>query len=140
MAEFESVNKVKYYSDFEEFVNESNYEDFYNDEEDEVVVSTIHKSKGKEFKAVYLMLANFNALNDENKRRLYVGMTRAKDELSIHYNNDLFSGLPVINGVKQEEDRKQYGKPNEITLQLSHRDVFLDYFKYRQESINELRS
>lgn len=140
LTEFESVNKVKYYSDFEEFVNESNYEDFYNDEEDEVVVSTIHKSKGKEFKVVYLMLSNFNASTDENKRKLYVGMTRAKDELNIHYNNDLFSGLPAIRGVEREEDRKWYSKPTEITLQLSHRDVFLDYFKYRQEPINGLRS
>lgn len=140
LAEFESINKVKYYSDFEEFVNESNYEDFYTDEEDEIIVSTIHKAKGKEFKTVYLMLNHFNAFNDENKRKLYVGMTRAKDELYIHYNNEIFLTIPNIKGVKQEEDKKQYNKPSEITLQLSHRDVFLDYFKYRQDNICRLRS
>ena len=140
LAEFESINKIKYYSDFEEFVKESNYEDFYNDEEDEIIVSTIHKAKGKEFKAVYLMLTNFNSLSDENKRKLYVGMTRAKEELYIHYNNELFLNIPVINGVRQEEDGKQYSRPNEITMQLSHRDVFLDYFKYRQGVISALIS
>ncbi|MCM1218969.1 MAG: RecQ family ATP-dependent DNA helicase [Lachnospiraceae bacterium] len=140
LAEFESVNKIKYYSDFEEFVKGSNYEDFYNDEEDEIIVSTIHKAKGKEFKTVYLMLTNFNSLSDENKRKLYVGMARAKEELYIHYNNELFLNIPVINGVQQEEKGKQYSRPNEITIQLSHRDVFLDYFKYRQEVISKLIS
>ncbi len=140
LDEFESINKVKYYSDFEEFVKESKYEDFYNEEDDEIIVSTIHKAKGREFKAVYLMLVNFGALDDENRRKLYVGMTRAKDELYIYYNNELFLSIPFIKGVQQEEDKNQYNKPSEIILQLSHRDVYLDYFKYKQDIIGRLRS
>ena len=43
--------------ELEEFLNESKFEDFYDEQDHEVVyVSTIHKSKGREFDNVYMML------------------------------------------------------------------------------------
>ena len=46
---FEQVNKAKYYSDFYEYVYESSIEDFCEISDTDVVVSTIHKAKGREF-------------------------------------------------------------------------------------------
>ena len=69
----------------EEFLKESNYEDFYEEEKGTIFVSTIHKSKGREFDTVYMML-NGNSLGTEaEKRKLYVGMTRAKEALYLYY-------------------------------------------------------
>ena len=136
LANFEATNRTKYRSDLEEFINESNFEDFYRSEKGVVFVSTIHKAKGREFDCVYLLLNHVNLDSDENKRKVYVGITRAKNELYIHYNNDLFVGYDL----EVTEDTVNYGEPNELTLQLTHKDVFLDYFKDKQEAILDLRS
>ena len=49
ILDFEATHSVKYRSDFEEFLNESKFEDFYDEQDQEVIyVSTIHKSKGRE--------------------------------------------------------------------------------------------
>ncbi|GHB40002.1 ATP-binding domain-containing protein [Mongoliitalea lutea] len=50
-----------------------------------VLVSTIHKAKGKEFDEVFLMLSNATCVDNSERRLLYVGMTRAKSRLSTHY-------------------------------------------------------
>ena len=70
-------------------------------------------------------------------RQYYVGITRAKNRLFIHTNGDLFSKLPVdiVNN-----DNKQYSMPEEIVLQLSHKDVFLDFFKNIKKEVLALRS
>ena len=41
-------------NDLEELIRQSRYEDFYDDKREAVYVSTIHKSKGREFDVVYL--------------------------------------------------------------------------------------
>jgi len=49
LADFEdTAGKLKYRTDFMLFIKESSEEDFYRDEE-RITVSTIHKSKGREF-------------------------------------------------------------------------------------------
>ena len=53
VEQFEQINKVKYLSDFKEFVFESSVEDFCDVSGADVVVSTIHKAKGREFDDVY---------------------------------------------------------------------------------------
>lgn len=53
LRDFEAINPTKYRTDLEEFIKESNYEDFYDDEREVIYVSTIHKAKGREFDAVY---------------------------------------------------------------------------------------
>ena len=139
LAAFESVNRVKYRTDLEEFIKESHYEDFYSQEQGTVFVSTIHKSKGREFDNVYMMLDNVNATTDEEKRKLYVGMTRAKSALYIHYNNNLFNNISGA-FVERAEDNTCYPEPEEITLQLTHRDVVLDFFKGKKETVLKIHS
>lgn len=138
-SSFAKINPKKYYSDLAEFINESKYEDFYNNDKDIVYVSTIHKSKGKEFDTVYMLLKNYTADNDEKRRQLYVGMTRAKHALHIHSNNDIL-GKYVVPDVEYLTDNNKYNEPKEIILQLSYKDVFLDYFKDKKEIVGRLRS
>ena len=139
LRDFEAINPTKYRTDLEEFIKESNYEDFYDDEREVIYVSTIHKAKGREFDAVYLMLSGNTAMSDEEKRKLYVGMTRAKDSLYIHCNTNLFSAFDLP-GISCSEDNNEYGEPEEIYLQLTHKDVVLDFFKDKKEVVFQLKS
>lgn len=82
-------------------------------------VSTIHKSKGREFDDVYMMLDNVCADNDEERRKIYVGLTRAKNRLHIHCSNNIFDDLDT-QGAERITDDRQYPMPDEMILQLSH--------------------
>ena len=65
-------------------------------------------------------------------RDRYVGMTRAKNALYIHCDTDLFSPYSLP-GIEHTEDARQYEEPKSLTLQLTHRDVVLDFFKDKKE-------
>ena len=136
---FESTNKVKYRSDLGDFVFESNIEDFCFADKKTVLVSTIHKTKGREFDTVYMMLARNEEESAENIRKLYVGITRARKSLYIHTCTTIFDGIRNED-VTYEEDHTLYSAPNDISIQLTHRDVYLDYFKDKKEMILSLRS
>ncbi len=125
---FERVNKVKYLGDLVDFVFESELEDFCGEGAQTVFVSTIHKSKGREFDTVYMLLDNVNVTADADVRKLYVGMTRAKKNLYIHCNTDVFANVDKRT-VDFRLDKAKYPVADEITLQLSHKDVFLGFFK-----------
>lgn len=60
-------------------------EDFYRADDSTVTVSTVHKAKGREFDNVYMYLNDLNINEDAEKRRLYVGFTRAKNSLHVDY-------------------------------------------------------
>ena len=134
---FEQTNRVKYRTDLWEFVFESSVEDFCDVENAEVVVSTIHKAKGREFDDVYMLIADRPYKDEKLFRQLYVGMTRAKNRLFVHTNGDLFTRLPADSHRK---DLKQYPMPEEVVLQLSHKDVNLSFFKPVKQEVLALRS
>jgi ATP-dependent DNA helicase RecQ len=138
IGEFESVNtRIKYYSDLEVFIRESKLEDFMGEDRETVFVSTIHKSKGKEFDNVFIMLNDYNFSDDEKKRGLYVAMTRAKTNLCIHYNGTFLDNFSV-DDLFSTVDRNTYSLPGMLTMQLSHTDVNLGFFEYRQYQISRL--
>ena len=137
VALFEQTNKAKYVSDFKEFVFESSIEDFCDIADAEVVVSTIHKAKGKEFDDVYMLIADNYSKTDQLMRRYYVGITRAKNRLFIHTNGNCFKHLSTDQYLI---DQRQYALPEEIILQLSLKDVYLDFFKDLKREILSLRS
>lgn len=140
IAAFEAVSpKIKYKSDFEAFVKESSLEDFVNADTGNVLVSTIHKVKGKEFDNVFLMLDGLNCTSDEIRRQLYVAMTRAKENLYIHENSSCLWRISASGTVKAE-DYKQYGEASGIILQLHHRDIWLDSCLGCQAAIGRLIS
>ena len=136
VEQFEQTNKTKYFSDFKEFVFESSVEDFCDVSGADVVVSTIHKAKGREFDDVYMFISDNYVKDAHLMRRYYVGITRAKNRLFIHTNGDCFNHLSADRYLM---DQRQYDMPEEIVLQLSHKDVNLGFFKERKQEILALR-
>ena len=134
---FERTNRAKYRTDLWEFVFESSVEDFCDVSGSDVVVSTIHKAKGREFDDVYMLVSDRLYKDVDMFRQLYVGMTRAKNRLFIHTNSDLFTRLAVDKSVA---DNRQYPMPEKIMLQLTHKDVFLGFFKPIKKDVLALRS
>lgn len=134
---FEQTNRAKYYSDLREFVFESSVEDFWDISKSDIVVSTIHKAKGHEFDHVLMLITHPEHPTDDILRRYYVGMTRAKRTLTIHTNGNLFDSLK---SAQHLYDAQAYDEPNEIVLQLSHKDVNLGFSKPHKDAILCLRS
>lgn len=140
IKDFEATNpKQKYKSDLEVFIKESKLEDFIGANGETINVSTIHKAKGKEFDHVFLMLDNFNPTTDETKRQLYVAMTRAKQNLTIHLNGDYLNGIATGN-MERIEDWRSYSPPSQLAMHLTHKDVNLGYFEYVQKRIKSIQS
>ncbi len=140
LIDFQETNpKVKYNSDFEIFIKESKLEDFVAQKGETIIVSTIHKAKGKEFDNVFLMLDNFNANSDDSKRLLYVAMTRAKQNLTIHYNGDYLNNINAEDTIRVENNEK-HPLPNHLVYHLNHRDINLGYFAFIQRRLNSLSS
>ena len=140
IKDFEETNpKKKYKSDLEIFIRESKLEDFFNENEESIFVSTIHKAKGKEFDNVFLMLENFNPATDEARRQLYVAMTRAKQNLTIHLNSNFLDNL-TAEDLERVEDKEVYLPPNEMAIHLTFKDVWLDYFINKQHLVSQFTS
>ena len=123
--------------------------DNMNESENRVVLMTLHSAKGLEFPYVYLsgmedglFPSSMSILSDdadavEEERRLcYVGITRAKSRLFIHTNTAVFQHLSA---AAYSADRQVYEMPDEILLQLSHKDVHLGFFKDRKKDVLALR-
>ncbi len=149
---FEQTNRIKYNSDLCEFILESSVEDFCDVSKAEVVVSTIHKAKGREYDNVYMLIATPEYVSDEVLRHYYVAMTRAKRTLSIHttcrvgenicFGGNVFAKLISLCRSIDEfvTDKQVYEMPDEIVLQLSHEDIWLDFSKPYKREILSLRS
>ena len=136
---FAATNKTKYRSDLIEFIHESNYDDFIEDAKNTILVSTMHKAKGREFDQVYLMLNRYDSTRDSSKRAMYVALTRAKSDLSVHYYGN-FMEEKTVAGVSYQQDMTIYPEPNEIVLQFGYKDVVLDFFKGKKAKILTLQS
>lgn len=134
---FEDTNKAKYLTDFKEYLFESSVEDFCDLQSADVVVSTIHKSKGMEFDDVYMLVTEPLYITDELLRRYYVAITRAKKRLFIHANCSLFDTFKVDHKSFEKEIHEM---PEEVVLQLSHKDVNLGYFKSRKREVLAMRA
>jgi len=140
IRDFEAANpRNKYKSDLDIFLRESKLEDFYQESAETIFVSTIHKAKGREFDNVYLMLDQFNAANDEARRQLYVALTRAKRSLTIHYNGG-YLGFIKTEGTSIINDSEAYPPPSQLAMQLTFKDVWLDFNIPRQNLIAQLNS
>ena len=140
VKDFEATNpKKKYKSDLVTFIRESKLEELYSEHGETIFVSTIHKAKGKEFDNVFLMLDNFHLDSDAEKRLLYVALTRAKSNLTIHLNSSFLDRLAAGNPERHENGEKHV-PPHQAVMHLSFRDVWLDYFRSRQYLVSQLRS
>ena len=118
--EYEQTNRTIYRSDLRQFLLESDVEDFISLDGNCMFVSTIHKAKGREFDTVHLFVQETDTIKPEDLRTIYVGLTRARQNLYIYYN-------PVLDQAN-------------ISISLSLHDVWLDYFKERKDKVLRLRS
>jgi ATP-dependent DNA helicase RecQ len=140
LVDFQEINpKVKYSSDFEIFIRESKLEDFVSLYGETILVSTIHKAKGKEFDIVFIMLDSFNTDTDDAKRQLYVAMTRAKQNLTIHYNGNFLDNIEVEE-LHQTKNTLTHPLPRHLVYHLTHKDINLGYFKFIQRRLDSLIS
>lgn len=138
IKDFEATNpKQKYKSDLDVFIKESKLEDFVHGSGQVILVSTMHKAKGKEFDNIFIMLTNYGGSSDEDKRLLYVGMTRAKQRLNIYFNGDHFKGIST-EGLELQRIQGGYLPLSEMVMHLTHKDVNLGYFQNVQKHIASL--
>uniref|UniRef100_UPI003593A81A 3'-5' exonuclease n=1 Tax=Aquiflexum sp. TaxID=1872584 RepID=UPI003593A81A len=139
LEDFEKIYpKVRFKSDLETFISESRIEDFYRQSSDSVLVSTIHKAKGREFDQVFLLLQQRLVREDKEKRLLYVGMTRAKNLLSIHYQGQFLENLKVP-FMNYKEEANLFEDTDTLIFHLLHQDIFLSFSHSRQHLISRLR-
>ena len=125
--------KTKYFIDLITYLRESRLQDLYQTKPDVITVSTIHKAKGTEFESVFIMTSRIN-YNDERLRAMYVGITRAKTNLIIHTKSNLFDNIECHNLVKTT-NKIMFEKPDELIMQLTHRDVNLGGGLYTEHNI-----
>ncbi|MCL1944215.1 MAG: RecQ family ATP-dependent DNA helicase [Firmicutes bacterium] len=143
ISDFEALYpKTKYKVDFGLFLEESKLEDFLNIK-DCITVSTIHKTKGKEFDNVYIGCSYFNTTSNKDKgqaeRELYVGITRAKNNLSIHYVGSTFDNITASNCQKYI-DNTRYDKPKFVASSVGHKQIFLSKSHGFQNTIKQLKA
>lgn len=136
---FETEYSTKYVSDLDNFILESDISDFDERAQEEIVVSTIHKSKGHEYDNVFISLKGMQYVSDDEKRAIYVGLTRARHTLSVHSNVDLSQYMNLMSADFMV-DANTYAEPDVIMMQLSHRDVVLNMFKSKTELIETLHA
>lgn len=139
ISSFEAEYSTKYVSDLENFIMESDIVDFDENRHDEIIVSTIHKSKGHEYDNAFISLKGMHHISDEEKRTIYVGLTRARNTLSVHSNVDL-SGYMNFMSADFMVDTYTYAEPDEVLMQLSHKDVVLSMFKGKSDFIESLHA
>jgi ATP-dependent DNA helicase RecQ len=122
---FKDESDNYYVSQWLTYLDEIKLEDFESYKKN-IVISTIHKSKGLEFDKVYL-LVNENPTKDEDKRLFYVGMTRAKNELNIlrHDNRDIPNKKEYVKYFWDEKEYLFEGKT--FTHVMSLGDIWLEF-------------
>lgn len=131
LENFKATYDKIYYHDLVEMLKESKFADFYKCSDGEIVISTIHKSKGHEFDNVYLILDGKKRIDDKVRRAIYVGLTRAKKSLYIITSGNCFesqiANIKAIGG-KIYEDKKVYEDPAELIISFGHRDIWLGFW------------
>lgn len=139
----EDFPKNRRLSDFAYYLGEVSIDDF-SPSGSPIVVSTIHKAKGREYDNVFVSLKGLSG--DDVQRTVYVALTRARNFMSVHCERGVFSPED-LQTVRSEfgsqavlTDSHDYGLPEEMVLQCSHKDVILNAFKAVQGYMSRLHA
>ncbi len=95
-------------SDFLNYIEELKNKEYFDENLEFVTLSSIHSSKGLEFKNVIILDSEIKNKNnfDEEKRLMYVAVTRAKNNLIIISSQKSDLAMLVENVTPQKEDPK----------------------------------
>lgn len=115
--------------DWWEFCREIKMEDAIHAESDSIIISTMHKSKGKEFDHIFMLVENYEFESNEAKRLLYVASTRAKESLHIHTNTTFYESIH-IEELEVSQFQGELHEPDYYDLILSLKEINLDSQKY----------
>ncbi len=114
-------SQVHFINIFERYLSEIEFDEF-EQSQTKVVVSTIHKAKGKEWDDVYFCVNKdfFSHDQETDKRLAYVAITRAKNNLYIH------SEIPFFNNfIKHNVCNDALKELKTIVLSVGLSDVAL---------------
>lgn len=118
----------KFWSDWFAYLQEIRTEDFIYPEKNSVLVSTMHKAKGKEFDHVFLLLPAYRLSGEANKRVIYVAITRARHSLHIHTDHTCFQDFSVP-GLQYHQEARIYAAADSFQIELGMKDIWLGFFK-----------
>lgn len=111
------------YTYFMDYLSQITFEEFEFSKA-KVMVSTMHKAKGKEFDSVYLPIKKGFIQNDYDRRLLYVAITRAKHNLYIHTNDHSIKAFKQ-SFVEQQFVNETFDEPQEILFTMGLGDLSL---------------
>ncbi|MDQ3100001.1 MAG: RecQ family ATP-dependent DNA helicase [Bacteroidota bacterium] len=121
------------------FTHEIRLSDVIDAEAGIVLVSTMHKSKGKEFDDVFVHLDNYRLTTDADTRLLYVACTRAKKRLILHTNSPL-QELYKAAGLVLNKDARSHEPPEELEYVLGIKEIYLGSQKRDQQRIRTINT
>lgn len=121
---------------FQSYLDEIKFDDFEKFTE-RVVVSTMHKAKGKEFESVFVCVNTMDLSDEYEKRLLYVAFSRAKSALHIHANSALvesiFKESEFYDSIQHIPQNESPYKPQKIIFVMGLRDIWLDFVPMKKD-------
>ncbi|AXG71755.1 ATP-dependent DNA helicase RecQ [Kordia sp. SMS9] len=116
--------------DWYDYIHEINMQDAVNADSNVIVIATIHKTKGKEFDHVYVLLEDYKFNTAEAKRVLYVACSRAKLSLQLHCNSNFFDEFES-NALETIHFKGTTQQPSSFEVVLNHEEINLNSIKFR---------
>ncbi|WP_456866780.1 RecQ family ATP-dependent DNA helicase [Galbibacter sp. BG1] len=115
--------------EWREFCREINMEDAIKPDSESIIISTMHKAKGKEYDHVIMLVEDYVYASDESRRLLYVASTRAKKTLHIHTNVSFYDKIQS-DYITWSTYTKELSEPMEYEIILRHKHIQLNSLKY----------
>jgi ATP-dependent DNA helicase RecQ len=125
---FSSNREHFYLADWLEYLRGLRDGDLIIQDVQRVWISTMHKSKGKEFNSVFLYLDNLQIVKPQDYRLLYVALTRAKENLHVYTNASELRSVIGNHGDWVEQDDPHYTL-NKVYLQFGLEHIYLGGIK-----------
>ncbi|MBP51913.1 MAG: hypothetical protein CMI27_02085 [Opitutae bacterium] len=141
LRDFETRYQTITLSIWHSFINEVTIEQFDKEQSSKIVISTIHRAKGKEFDEVHVVIPekHHHENPDYFHRLYYVALSRAKTSLVLHCASpNLFQ--PIIRDCTAVHHHKGNNKPEAINriLIMTLPDSHLGFLE-KQENADRLK-